>query len=238
MTTADFCKDFNASIDAGDVNGATHSLMKELGKILVRNRKDFVDLLNDSGVPATLGNTDAELVNRFVDNISTNPKLILGASLLTQMHNKQMGFDGESELSDEGVKNGYYAMQSYFSADEYSYIDLEGIGSSTLGGAASGGAVGAIAGAIGDISKATSKISEGQQKKKYGGLDYLSKKQDAKTAMVQAALAQRKAQIDAASKAQETKAKARKMTYIIGGSVLGVAIIATVIVLLVKKKKK
>ena len=237
MTTADFCKDFYASIDAGDVNGATHSLMKELGRILVRNRKDFVDLLNDSGVSASLNDTDGQLVNKFVDNVSDNPKLTLGASLLTQMHNKQMGFDGESELSDEGVKNGYYAMQSYFSGDDYSYNDGP-IGASTLGGAASGGLAGTIAGAVGDIAKATSKISEGQQKKKYGGLEYLSKKQDAKTAMVQAALAQRQAQIDAASKTQETKAKTRRLTYIIGGSVLGVAIIATIIVLLVKKKKK
>lgn len=156
MTTADFCKDFYASIDAGDINGATHSLMKELGRILVRNRKDFVDLLNDSGVSASLNDTDGQLVNKFVDNVSDNPKLTLGASLLTHMHNKQMGFDGESELSDEGVKNGYYAMQSYFSA--------EGIGSSTLGGAASGGAPGAIAGAISDISKLGAKISEGAQK--------------------------------------------------------------------------
>jgi len=237
MTTADFCKDFNASIDAGDINGATHSLMKELGRILVRNKKDFIDLLNDSGVSANSNDTDAQLVNKFVDNVGSNPKLTLGASLLTQMHNKQMGFDGESELSDEGVKNGYYAMQSYFSEDDYSNADDEQIGASTLKGAASGGTVGVIAGALGDISKLGAKISEGAQKRKYGGLDYLSKKQDAKTAMVQAALAQRQAQIDAANKAQETKAKSRKLTYIIGGSVLGLAIIATVIILVVKKKK-
>ena len=238
MTTADFCKDFNSSIDAGDVNGATYSLMKELGRILVRHKQDFVDLLNESGISASINDNDAVLVNHFVENVSTNPKLVLGASLLTQMHNKQMGFDGTSEISDDGVKNGYYAMQSYFDADEYSYVDTGGIGASTLKGGATGGTAGLVVGAIGDIAKATSKISEGSQKRKYGGIDYLSKKQDAKTAMVQAALAQRQAQIDATNKTQERNAKTKRLTYIIGGSVLGVAIIATVIILLVKKKKQ
>jgi hypothetical protein len=172
-----------------------------------------------------------------VENISENPKLMLGASLLAHHHNKTLGFDGESELSDEGVKNGYFVIQEFF-GDQYSYSDGTGpIGASTLGGAASGGAVGAIAGAIGDIAKATSKVSEGQQKKKYGGLDYLSKRQDAKTAMVQAALAQRQAQIDAAKKTQEEKSKTRRTAYIIGGSVLGVALIVTLVLVLKGKNK-
>ncbi len=70
-----------------------------------------------------------------------------------------------------------------------------------------------------------------------GGLDYLSKRQDAKTAMVQAALAQRQAQIDAAKKTQEEKSKTRRTAYIIGGSVLGVALIVTLVLVLKNKGK-
>lgn len=234
MVATDFCRDFNSSVERSDIRSATMSLMRELGNILVHQKNDFVHLLNESGITASVGDSEASLINKFVENISDNPKLMLGASLLAHHHNKQMGFDGESELSDEGVKNGYFVIQEFF-GDRYSYADDEPIGSSTLKGA-SGGAVGAIAGAIGDISKLGSKISEGQQKKKYGGLDYLSKRQDAKTAMVQAALAQRQAQIDAAKKTQEEKSKTRRTAYIIGGSVLGVALIVTLVLVLKKKK--
>jgi hypothetical protein len=236
MVTTDFCQDFNSSIERSDIRSATISLMRELGTILVHQKNDFVHLLNESGVPASVSDSEASLINKFVENISDNPKLILGASLLAHHHNRQMGFDGESELSDEGVKNGYFAIQEFF-GDRYSYADSGPIGASTLKGAASGGEVGAIAGAIGDIAKATGKISEGQQKKKYGGLDYLSKKQEAKTAMVQAALAQRQAQMDASKQKQETSAKTRRTAYIIGGSVLGVALIVTLVLVLKKKKK-
>lgn len=236
MVATDFCRDFNSSVERSDIRSATMSLMRELGNILVHQKNDFVHLLNESGVTASVSDTESSLINKFVENISDNPKLMLGASLLAHHHNKTLGFDGESELSDEGVKNGYFVIQEFF-GDQYSYFDTEGIGTSTLGGAASGGAVGAIAGAIGDIAKATSKVSEGQQKKKYGGLDYLSKRQDAKTAMVQAALAQRQAQIDAAKKTQEEKSKTRRTAYIIGGSVLGVALIVTLVLVLKNKGK-
>jgi hypothetical protein len=236
MVTTDFCRDFNSSVERSDIRSATMSLMRELGTILVHQKNDFVHLLNESGVPASVGDTEAILINKFAENISENPQLMLGASLLAHHHNKQMGFDGENELSDEGVKNGYFVIQEFF-GDRYSYADDAPIGSSTIGGAASGGVVGAIAGAIGDIAKTTGKISEGQQKKKYGGLDYLSKKQDVKAAIVQAALAQRQAQIDAAKKIQEDKAKTRRTAYIIGGSVLGVALIVTLVLVLKKKKK-
>lgn len=236
MVTTDFCQDFNSSIERSDIRSATMSLMRELGTILVHQKNDFVHLLNESGIVASVSDSEASLINKFVDQIDENPKLILGASLLAHHHNRQMGFDGESELSDEGVKNGYFAIQEFF-GDRYSYADDSPIGASTLGGAASGSTAGVIAGAIGDIAKATGKISEGQQKKKYGGLEYLGKKQEAKTAMVQAAIAQRQAQIDAAKKSQEDKSKTRRTAYIIGGSVLTVALIVTVVLVLTKKNK-
>lgn len=236
MVATDFCRDFDSSVERSDIRSAAMSLMRELGTILVHQKNDFVHLLNESGIPASVSDSEASLINKFVDHISDNSKLMLGASLLAHHHNRTMGFDGASELSNDGVKNGYFVIQEFF-GDRYSYADDSPIGSSTLGGAASGGVVGTIAGAIGDIAKATSKVSEGQQKKKYGGLDYLNKKQEAGAAMVQAALIQRKAQIDAAKQTQEDKAKTRRTAYIIGGSVLGVALIVTLVLVLKPKGK-
>jgi len=92
--------------------------MTELANILVRNKADFVDMLNESSVYATISMSDAELINLFINNAQSNKKLLLGAALLTNMHNKQMGFDGEDEISDGGVKNSYAVMNSYFNDSE------------------------------------------------------------------------------------------------------------------------
>ena len=234
MSYTDFYSEFNQNISSNDLHTANITLMKELGNILVRNKKDFVDLLNESGIDASLNDSNVDLVNLFINNIDTNRKLILGSSMLIAMHNKQMGFDGEDELSDQGIKNSYKVMKEYF-IDDFSNSDGP-IGASTVGGAASGGVVGAIAGAIGDIAKTTGKISEGQQKKKYGGLDLVSKKEASKQAMIQSILDQKKLQADTARKQQEEKNKTKKIVYIIGGSVLAIGILGFV-VYMVKRKK-
>lgn len=236
MLYEDFLSSFNGSVENNDLISANNALMRELGNILVRKKQDFVDLLNESGISASINDSDLYLVNLFVNNIASNRKLMLGASLLTQMHNKQMGFDGEQEISDEGVKNGYNVMRSYFVGEEYSN-ETGPIGASTLGGAASGGVVGTIAGAIGDIAKATSKVSEGQQKKKYGGQEIASKREEAKQEMIKSILAQKQLKLDVAKKAEEDKAKTKRLAFIIGGSILGVAVIGLIIYSIKKKKK-
>ena len=113
----DFHSNFNSSVENYDFEGANKCLMTELANILVRSKADFVDMLNESGVYATNSMGDTELINLFITNAPNNKKLLLGASLLTNVHNKQMGFDGEDEISDGGVKNGYAVLTSYFNDD-------------------------------------------------------------------------------------------------------------------------
>lgn len=125
----DFYSEFSSALGDGDVSGANASLMKELAAILVNNKSDFVDMLNESGIDADADMSDAELIQLFVDNASTNKKLILGAALLVNVHNKKMGFDGEDEISDESVKQSYFTMKSCFvdapSDDEdFSYFPI------------------------------------------------------------------------------------------------------------------
>lgn len=119
----DFHSNFNSSVENCDFESANKCLMKELANILVRSKSDFVDMLNESGIYATKSMGDAELVNLFIANAQNNKKLLLGASLLTNIHNKQMGFDGDNEISDLGVKNGYAVMNSYFNGEYYDNID-------------------------------------------------------------------------------------------------------------------
>jgi len=222
MLYEDFLSDFNVSIENDDLISANNALMKELGNILVRKKQDFVDLLNESGVPASITDSDLTLVNLFVNNVASNRKLMLGASLLTQMHNRQMGFDGEEELSNEGVKNGYQVMRSYFIGEDYSNVAAD--------------PVTAIAQGVGELSKLGTTALQGSQKKKYGGQEIAQKRDEAKQQMIQSILAQKKQKLDAAKKAEEEKAKTKRLVYIVGGSVLGIAILGLVIYSIKKSK--
>ena len=228
MLYEDLFSSFVTSYNEGDVKSAMTSLMRELANILVRSKQDFVDLLNESEIPATIDMTDVSLVNLFIENVTKKPALALGASMLVNMHNKQMDFDGDDEMSDDGVKAGYVTIKTYFfddysgaNGEEFSYIP--GLGQ-------------AIAGAVQGVSGLGSKIAEGQQKKKYGAMDLATKKQEAKAAMTQQILAQRQAQIEAATKKREGASKTTKTLLIVGGVVLAIGIIGFVIYKVKKKK--
>jgi hypothetical protein len=126
----DFHSNFNAGINC-DIESANECLMRELANVLVRNRTDFIDMLNESGVVATNNMSDIQLINLFIENSSKNKKMLLGAALLVNVHNKLVGFDGEDEISDSGVKTGYAVMNSYFNdeelPEEYSNLILGGL---------------------------------------------------------------------------------------------------------------
>jgi hypothetical protein len=120
----DYYSAFNSAIKEENISDANASLVKELSNILVKDKTDFVDMLNGSGVKSDIGMSDAELIDLFVDNAPTNKKLILGASLLINVHNKQMGFDGEDEMDDEAVKQSYFTMKSCFIESDEEHSNL------------------------------------------------------------------------------------------------------------------
>lgn len=215
---------------SGDIKSANSIIMFEVGKSLVNDREDFIALLKSSGIYAESTESDTELIQKFINNINTNKQLIIGTAFLVGHKNKVESFDGEEEISDAGVKAMNKVIHSYFdtrnmpdSADNY-YEN------------ASGDVVGAVAQGVGELAKLGGKISEGQQKKKYGALDLASKKEEAKQQIVKAAMEQRIAQQQAIQKQKEQKAKTTRTALIIGGSVLGVVLIGTIIYLIKKKK--
>lgn len=117
MLTEDFQASLSTYVLKEDFDNAQDVLMNELGVILVRDKQDYVDMLVESGVDADASMSDNQLVELFVDN-TDNKNMLLGASLLTQMHNKKIGFDGDDEISDDGVKTGYAVMNTYFNFDD------------------------------------------------------------------------------------------------------------------------
>jgi hypothetical protein len=221
MLYTDFCDDFNVCLNKGDYTSANEVLMHELGATLVRRKKDFVHLLNESGVPGEMSDSDLELIDNFVNNVPYNKNLMVGASLLVNMQNKEVNFDGYAKLSDENVKNGYHVMRTYFVDENYSNaVDP----------------ITAVAEAVGAGLKLGTSVQEGTNKKKYGGLDIAQKREEAKQAMIAAALQAKQANLVAKQKAEENKTKTKKLVYLIGGSLLGLIVLGVTVYQIRKKK--
>lgn len=217
MLLDDFYSNFNHSLENGDLKSANKKLMYELGRIFVQNKNEFVDLLNESEIPATADMNDVRLIDLYVDNINKNKKLMLGTSILVNVHNQKLSADGDDSLDDENIKDTYRSLNSYYS-DNYS------------------NSVGAIAGAVGEVAKLGGKISESQQKKKYGALDLATKKEDTKQALVQSVLAGQQAVMEATRKKQEQQAKTTRTLLVIGGAIALLGVLGFVIYKIKKGK--
>ena len=208
MLYNDFCSEFNVCIEKGDYVEADALISRELGNILASNKRDFVDLLNESGIPASMGNTNIELVNRFVDNIPYNDKLRLGASLLVNSENQEVGFDGKKSINKDNVRNCYRVMTNKYS----NFVDPN-----------------LIAGAIQSATQLGDTTIKGVQQRKGGGLE-VAKQREAQKAEIIKAIADKK------KSEQEQKAKTNRMLMIVGGSLLGIIVLTAVIIKARKKK--
>jgi len=207
MLYNDFCSEFNVCIDKGDYNTADALISRELGASLANNKSTFVDLLNESGVNASMSDSNIELVNKFVDNVPINSKLRLGASLLVNSHNQEIGFDGKKTIDKTNVRNCYRVMTNRYS----NFVSPDLIASAVQ-----------TAGQLGDT------IIKGQQFKKNAGLT-IAQEREAQRAEIMKAIADKK-------KAEaEAKSKTKKVLMIVGGSLLGLVVL-TVAVLKLKKK--
>jgi hypothetical protein len=207
MLYNDFCSEFNVCIDKGDYNTADALISRELGASLANNKMVFVDLLNESGINASINDSNIELVNKFVDNVPINAKLRLGASLLVNSQNQAVGFDGKKSIDKTNVRNCYRVMTNKYS----NFVSPDVIASAVQ-----------TAGQLGDT------VIKGQQRKKFGGLD-IAQQREAQRAEIMKTIADKK-------KAEaEQKSKTNKMLMIVGGSLLGLVVI-TVAVLKLKKK--
>jgi hypothetical protein len=207
MLYTDFCSEFNVCIEKGDYESADNLISRELGTILAKNKTNFVDLLNESGIPASINDTNIELINKFVDNVPTNAKLRLGASLLVNAENQEVSFDGKKSINKDNVRNCYRVMTNKYS----NFVDPN-----------------LIASAVQSATQLGDTAIKGQQRKKYGGLD-IAQQREAQRAEIMKTLADKK-------KAEsESKAKTKKVLMIVGGSLLGLVVI-TFAVLKLKKK--
>ncbi len=216
----DFQKELAIHVSRNDIGSANSVIMQEVGRLVVHHRADFVDLLNNSDNQTHIGMTDALLVQLYMDNIHKKD-LLVGTAFLVNIHNKTVGFNGESEVSDAGVKRAYKVLSSNFYGAEETEAEEEKSGFifDTL-----------LKGGVG----ITGKVLDAQHKKKYGALDAAVAQQKAKADIAKSIIAQRQSQIDSATKAKASKDKNLKLGLIVGGSVIAIAFIGLTIYLIKK----
>lgn len=218
--------------ERGKMRSAYHVIIAELGKVLASDKKSFVDLLNESGVQASISDSPRILANKYVDNICENKKLMLGTSLLLQMKNQTSSANGETKLSNEGVKTGYFVMRDYlsFNGDKYSNVAAD--------------PVTAVAQGVGELAKLSSTAIEGGQKlryaKKYGALDKVSelanKREETRLALIQSQMKQREAEAEAEKKKDEQRQKTNRTILVVTGVVVVLAIAGAIVYKLKTKK--
>lgn len=195
-------------INEDDVAGANSVVMSELGKILSQDRESFITLLRYADLPASPQSSDSELIETFVNHVPTNRKLLVGASFLVNHANQSVGFDGKSEISDEGVKTVHKLMYNHFNAGEFEMEEYSGAGGE------------GILGAIQEGTKLAGNVVQNQHNKKFGTQDLLLKQQNAKIDMAQAA-AEHKRQLQAGLSKQKADKEKTNRTIIIAASVVG-----------------
>tara|TARA_R110000868_G_scaffold188012_1_gene430774 strand:+ start:455 stop:1123 length:669 start_codon:yes stop_codon:yes gene_type:complete len=210
-------------VSANDTSNANALLMKEVGKSLVKDKSNFIELLTSSNIAASESMSDMELVDAFINNLPTNKSLMIGTAYLINSDNKFLSADGSEQISDKGVKVCYNVMYENFSGEQ------EEEHSNVIAAA--------VIGAVGGLAALGSKIAENKGKKKYGTLDALSKKQEGKQQMIQSILAERKAKLDAETKIKEGRASKTKILLIIAGSVMVLGVIGFIIYKLKKGKQ-
>lgn len=236
----EFQHSFDSYVNNNNIYEANKVLMKELGSILLKERTDFVNLLNESGIISNVEMSDVKLINLFVDNIQNNKQLMVGSALLINHHNKTIGFNGDNEINDQSVKDSYAVMYSYFD-DVY---DVDEDDSEFLGGLIKG-ASSLINKDSGDNGEAKNTLAKGgvniankllsdRRRSKYGAIDELYKQKEAKRQMIKSVLEQRKKQQEIEQEKIKSRDKNTKTALIIGGSILGLITIGGLIYALKK----
>jgi len=218
---------FDAAIAKGRNDKAVEVLLREAGRLIVEDRNNFVAMMNDCGIPASVSMSDNEIIDYFLDEINDNPKLMLGCSMLIAEHNAPSNFDGRAY--DQRVKDGYKAFRGYVQEDDEDYYNM------------AVDPISAIAQATGQVAQSGAQIAtkamEGSQKKKYGAQDYAMRSKEAQTALIQGVLGAKASQSEADRSRADQNARTTRTILIATGVIVGVAIIGTVIYLATKKKK-
>lgn len=110
----DFYSNFEGSVDSGDVELSLDLWVNELSDLIVFDNKKVVDLLNKTNVPAKLTDSDEEIVDKILTNISSNKKLNRGISFLIGEQNKLIEKESNWREIIDNIANTYEVLISKF----------------------------------------------------------------------------------------------------------------------------
>ena len=216
----EFYNDLINYVASSDTDNANTLLMKELGKSLVKNKENFVELLTSSGVAANDSMSDVELIDAFVDNLANNKTLMISAAYMVNKQNSFSNADGEEQISDNGVKLSYKVMYDFFNesgidGDDFRNADGEEEKSNFI--------------PVGLLLKGA-KMAKGliDNKKNSGGFQGRNSNK-AKDDIRKAVAEQKKAEALLKQKELEAKQKTKKILLITGGSLLGLGLLGFII---------
>ena len=209
-----FHNELSNFVKTRDVNNANRVILNELAKALVKDKESYVEVLRSSGVNVYDGATEDQLIDSFVTNAPNNKQLILGMAYLVNHRNQTVNFDGESEVSDSGVKDAYKVMDEYYNA-----------------GGAWAGAVKSIADVGGQIG---GKVMDAQAFKKRGASTQLAQQTQARRDLMQSVIAQKQNE-----SSEKLKQQGQTKKYlIIGGITVAALLIGVGIYMAIKNKNK
>lgn len=221
-----------------------------LGGCVAANKDEFVDLLKESGVSASVQDSDQNIVDKFIENIGTNPALLIGSAYLCAYSSTNISFDGDKVVDNATVHKVGKELYNYFDmgstlVENQSNLDWGNVASgvkNVAGGLKSGGWAGGIGSLVESVGGKKLQESSEQKRSKRpissAGVDMLRRKQEAKQQMIQGVLAAQKAQADAAAAITAAHAKKKKTIYIVAGVSAAVVLTVTIILLIRAKKKK
>ncbi len=219
------CENIEQKLSFNDIHGANSVLMNELGRLIIDKKNDFINVLNSSGVYASDKDTDEELINKFLNNAAENKKLLLNTSFLINFDNRKHSFEGDNlGVDDEMVKVCYKIMRHSFEGDYSSY---DGDYSNYIG---------AIAGAVQGVAGAVQGGQQLRMQRKHGADIAQQQRNESRGALIQSAMTAKQQKAEAKIKEKEGLSKNVKIALIVGGSLIGIAIIGTVIYMIKNKK--
>ncbi len=205
----DYYTQLSEYVKSNDNASANRVVMIELGRSLVDNRENFLDIFDNAGIEIDPKSSNADLINKFVENAPKNRKLLLGAAYLINHKYRKVGFDGQEEIDNTGVKATYKVMDDYFNASGPVAVPT-GFGS-------------AVATAVGQGANLANTLATNKARKKYGVETALDKSSQANQNLIQGATSQIQAKLDKRAEDKKEQEKFLKIALWVGGglAVLG-----------------
>jgi hypothetical protein len=141
----DIMSNFSGSIMSNDKEMQKDILLSEIHKILDKNPKSLIYALKNSGVDVPSDISKKHLIHLVVEAVYENTKFRENIAFLIAQNQHSNFSNANGELVDK--------IKAFFakSGDGSSDSTAEGAGGKILGGAASGGVVGAVSGAVNSI---------------------------------------------------------------------------------------